>query len=178
WQAINDFHRADGGKYLGRAVPCYGVKAGARLVRYYDLTSSEWRRSSSEWRRRGEYATQCDWIENPKRSDSLKRSYPNVYASLLYDANTAKTRRNDAWETRAGRDGAASIFSGAEDETLAMFAQHQCSEEFKRTMKSGIEYRIWDFRRPKLWDNEFLDTDAGCRALAEYVGCEARTAAK
>lgn len=178
WQAINDFHRADGGKYLGRAVPCYGVKAGARLVRYYDLTSSEWRRSSSEWRRRGEYATQCDWIENPKRSDSLKRSFPNVYASFLYDANTAKTRRNDAWETRAGRDGAASIFSGAENETLAMFAQHQCSEEFKRTMKSGIEYRIWDFRRPKLWDNEFLDTDAGCRALAEYVGCEARAADK
>jgi hypothetical protein len=168
WQAINDFHRADGGRFLGRAVPCYGVKAEARLVRYYELSSSEWRR------KRGR-ASQCDWIENPRRADTLKRSYPNVYASFLYDANTAKTRRNDAWETRAGRDGAASIFSGAEDETLAMFAQHQCSEEFKRTMKSGVEYRVWDFRRPKLWDNEFLDTDAGCRALAEYVGCEART---
>ena len=167
WQAINDFHRYDGGRFLGRAVPCYGVKAGARLVRYYELAPTEWRRKFGA-------ASQCDWIENPKRSDALRRSYPNVYASLLYDANTAKTRRNVAWETRAGRDGAASVFSGAEDETLTMFAQHQCSETFRSTTKSGVEYRVWDFRKPKLWDNEFLDTDAGCRALAEYVGCESR----
>lgn len=167
WQAISNFHRLDGGKFAGRAIPCYGVKANARLVRNYDLSGFEWRRKTGR-------ASQCDWIENPKRTDALRRSYPGVYAAFLYDANTAKTRRNVAWETRAGRDGAASIFSGAEDETLAMFAQHQCAEDFKLTKKSGVDYRVWEFRKPRLWDNEFLDTDAGCRALAEYVGCESR----
>lgn len=28
-------------------------------------------------------------------------------------------------------------------------------------------------KKPRVSDNEFLDTDAGCRALAEYVGCDA-----
>ena len=27
-------------------------------------------------------------------------------------------------------------------------------------------------KRPRVSDNEFLDTDAACRVLAEYVGCE------
>ena len=27
-------------------------------------------------------------------------------------------------------------------------------------------------KRPRVADNEFLDTDAACRALAEYVGGE------
>lgn len=168
WNAIEAFHKSSGGKWLGRAIPCYGVKAGARLVRYYDL-------KPGEWRRRRFRASTCDWIENPKRSETLKRSYSNVYASFLYDANTAKTRSRIAWETRAGRVGAATVFSGGEPATLAMFAQQQCAESYKISNRSGLEYRVWEMRRPRLWDNEFLDTDAGCRALAEYVGCEARS---
>ena len=165
WSAIDDFHKIDDGKFFGKAIPTYGVEAGARLLRYYDLKPGEWRRD-----RRA--AAGFDWIENAKTRQSNARSYPAVYASLTYDANTAKTRRDSAWKLPVGRDGAATIFDGAGcPQEIMLFARHQTAEEYKTKRKSGLEYRIWDMKKPRVSDNEFLDTDAGCRALAEYVGC-------
>ena len=53
-----------------------------------------------------------------------------------------------------------------------MFCAHQTSEDYVERSKSGLVYRFWSMKRPRISDNEFLDTDAACRALAEYVGCE------
>lgn len=57
------------------------------------------------------------------------------------------------------------------EEEMMQFARHQTAEDYVSVRKSGIEYRRWKMKRPKVSDNEFLDTDAACRALAEYVGC-------
>lgn len=165
WGAINDFHRLGDGQFLGRAIPCYGVESSNRLMRYYDLKPGEWRRQ----KRTG---AGFDWIENAYGRRSVARGFSNVYASFTYDANTAKTRRDSAWKLPADRDGAATLFDnrGAEDE-LMQFCRHQTAEDYVVVRKSGIEYRRWTMKKPKVSDNEFLDTDAACRALAEYVGC-------
>ncbi len=169
WGAIDDFFRLDDGRFFGRAIPTYGVEASSRLVRYYDLKPGEWRRM----RRAG---AGYDWIENPVGRRAIALSFPNVYASLNYDANTAKTRRDAAWKTPADRPGAATIFDGSDEpEAFEAFAIQQTAEEFVESRKSGIEYRRWRMKRPKVADNEFLDTDAGCRVLAEYVGCDVAT---
>lgn len=44
WAAVDEFHRIDGGRFAGRAIPCYGDEARSRLLRYYDLKPGEWRR--------------------------------------------------------------------------------------------------------------------------------------
>lgn len=166
WGACDDFHKLDGGRFLGRSIPCYGVDSSSRLLRYYDLKTGEWRRQ----RKTG---AGYDWIENPDGRRNVKRGFANVYACLNYDANTAKTRRDAAWKLPVGRDGAATIFDGRDDEeAFAEFCRHQTAEEFTVTRKSGLEYRRWKMKRPAVSDNEYLDTDAACRALAEYVGCE------
>lgn len=165
WSAIDDFHRIDGGRWYGRAIPAYGVESSARLLRYYDLKPGEWRRQKKT-------GAGFDWIENAQGRKSVARGFANVYASLTYDANTAKTRRDAAWKLPADREGAATIFDVLDaPEEVEMFAQHQTAEEFTTTRKSGLEYRRWKMKKPRVSDNEFLDTDAGCRALAEYVGC-------
>lgn len=165
WAAIDDFHKIDDGRYAGRAIPCYGVEAASRLLRYYDLKPGEWRRQKRA-------ASGLDWIENAAGRKPVARSYPNVFASLTYDSNTAKTRRDAAWKLPVGRDGSATIFDGSgAPQELMMFARHQTAEEYRTTRKSGLEYRRWAMKRPRVSDNEFLDTDAACRALAEYVGC-------
>lgn len=165
WSAIDDFHKLDDGKYFGKAIPTYGVEAGAKMLRYYDLKPGEWRRD-----RRA--AVGFDWIENANSKKAVMRSYPSVYASLTYDANTAKTRRDAAWKLPVGRDGSATIFDGSgAPQELMQFARHQTSEEYKTVKKSGLEYRKWSMKKPRVSDNEFLDTDAACRVLAEYVGC-------
>ncbi|MBP3530400.1 MAG: hypothetical protein J6K25_04360 [Thermoguttaceae bacterium] len=169
WGAVDDFHRLDGGRFLGLAIPTYGIEASSRLVRYYDLKPGEWRRL----RRAG---SGYDWIENPAGRRPLAQSFPNVYASLNYDANTAKTRRDAAWKTPADRPGAATIFDGNDEpEAFEAFAIQQTAEDYVETRKSGLEYRRWRMKKPRVADNEFLDTDAGCRALAEYVGCDVAT---
>lgn len=165
WAAIDDFHKYNRGQYFGRAIPTYGVEAAARLMRYYPLKTGEWRRQKRA-------ASGLDWIENAESRKTVARSYPNVYASLTYDANTAKTRRDATWKLPIGRDGAATICDCTETpEELMMFSRHQTAEEYKTTRKSGLEYRRWAMKKPRVSDNEFLDTDAGCRVLAEYVGC-------
>ena len=165
WSAIDDFHRLDDGKYFGKAIPTYGVAANARLLRYWDLKPGEWRRE-----RRA--AAGFDWIENPDGRKNVARYYPSVYAWLDYDANTAKTRRDAAWKLPIERDGSATIFDGTGCSAEVMqFARHQTAEEYQTKRKSGLEYRVWTMKKPRVSDNEFLDTDAGCRALAEYVGC-------
>lgn len=168
WQAIDEFHRLDGGRFLGRAIPTYGVEASSRLLRYYDLKPGEWRRHKKS-------GAGCDWIENPGGRRAVATNYPNVYASLMYDANTAKTRRDAAWKTPIDRPGAATLFDPTtcvSPDEFEMFCAHQTSEEYVETSKSGLSYRRWRMKRPAVSDNEFLDTDAGCRALAEYAGCE------
>ena len=166
WGACDDFHKLDAGRFLGRAIPTYGVEAATRLLRYYDLQTGEWRRA----RRTG---AGYDWIENPVGRRNVMRAYANVFACLNYDANTAKTRRDSAWKLPADREGAATIFDGRdEEESFVDFARHQTAEEFDVKRKSGLEYRRWKMKRPAVSDNEYLDTDAACRALAEYVGCE------
>lgn len=165
WSAINDFHRIDDGRWFGRAIPCYGIAASSRLLRYYDLKTGEWRRQ----KRTG---AGFDWIENAAGRKSVARGFPNIFASLTYDANTAKTRRDSAWKLPIDRPGSTTIFDASgHAEEIVMFARHQTAEEFTITKKSGLEYRKWDFKKPRVSDNEFLDTDAACRALAEYVGC-------
>ncbi len=67
WGAINDFHRIDGGRFLGRAIPCYGVESSSRLLRYYDLKPGEWRRQ----KRTG---AGFDWIENAHGRRALRRN--------------------------------------------------------------------------------------------------------
>ncbi len=165
WAAIDDFHKINHGTYLGRAIPTYGEAARSRLLRNYDLKPGEWRRQKRT-------ASGNDWIENADSRRDLARSFPNVYASLTYDANTAKTRRDAAWKLPIDRDGSATIFD-AQDRAAAllMFARHQTAEEYTSKRKGGLEYRVWTMKKPKVSDNEFLDTDAACRALAEYVGC-------
>lgn len=168
WEAIDEFHRLNGGQYLGRAIPMYGVEASSRLLRYYDLKQGEWRRH----RKNG---AGFDWIENPGGRKSVAKNYGNVYASLMYDANTAKTRRDSAWKLPLDRPGASTLFdrrSCLSDAEFEMFCAHQTAEEYMETSKSGLIYRRWRMRKPAISDNEFLDTDAACRALAEYVGCE------
>ena len=170
WGACDDFHKLDGGRFLGRAIPCYGVEASSRLLRYYELKTGEWRRQ----RKTG---AGCDWIENPFARKNVMRAYANVFACLNFDSNTAKTRRDAAWKLPAGRDGSATIFDGRdEEEAFADFCRHQTAEDFVATRKSGLEYRRWKMKRPAVSDNEYLDTDAACRALAEYVGCEVQGA--
>ncbi|MBR4753003.1 MAG: hypothetical protein IK077_14710 [Thermoguttaceae bacterium] len=166
WGACDAFHRLDGGRFFGRSIPTYGTEAASRLMRYYDLKTGEWRRQ----RKTG---AGYDWIENPDARRNVKRAFPNVYACLNYDANTAKTRRDSAWKLPIDREGSATIFDGRDDEeAFAEFCRHQTAEEFFAARKSGLEYRRWRMKRPAVSDNEYLDTDAACRALAEYVGCE------
>lgn len=166
WGACDDFHKLDGGRFLGRAIPAYGVEASSRLLRYYDLKTGEWRRA----RKTG---AGYDWIENPASRKATSRAFANVFACLNYDANTAKTRRDAAWKLPIDREGAATIFDGRDEiEAFEDFARHQTAEDFTVARKSGLEYRRWRMKRPAISDNEYLDTDAACRALAEYVGCE------
>lgn len=165
WGAINDFHRIDSGRFLGRAIPCYGVESSSRLMRYYDLRQGEWRRQ----RRTG---AGFDWIENAQSRRAVMRGFPSVFANFTYDSNTAKTRRDSAWKLPIDREGTATMFDNrSNEEEMMQFARHQTAEDYVSVRKSGIEYRRWKMKRPKVSDNEFLDTDAACRALAEYVGC-------
>lgn len=168
WNAIDRFHTIDGGRYLGRALPTYGEAARGRLMRYYPLKPGEWRRSKR-------YGFPLDWIENSDDKTQLARTFPNVYAWLKYDANTAKTRRDAAWKLPNGRPGAASIFSRVDslsEDEYNMYCIHQTSETFTTSRRSGLLYNVWTMKKPRVSDNEFLDTDAACRALAEYVGGE------
>ena len=168
WQACDEFHRIDDGRFLGRAIPLYGVEASSRLLRYYELKAGEWRRHKRS-------GAGYDWIENPSGRRAVASNYANVYASLLYDANTAKTRRDSAWKLPIDRPGSATLFDRAsclDDGEFDMFCAHQTAEEYVESAKSGLTYRRWRMKRPIVSDNEFLDTDAACRALAEYVGCE------
>lgn len=171
WAAVDEFHRLDGGRFAGRAIPCYGDEAQSRLLRYYDL-------KPGEWRRKKRVGGGFDWIENPARCKNVAKNYVNVYASFLFDANTSKTRRDGAWRTPADRPGAATICQVENATELEMFATQQTSEEYVETEKSGLVYRRWRMKKPRVADNEFLDTDAGCRALAEYVGCDANSEEK
>lgn len=168
WAAIETFHTLEGGRYLGRAIPAYGEFARARLMRYYPLKPGEWRRAKR-------YGFPLDWIENSEDKAQLARTFPNVYAWLKYDANTAKTRRDAAWRLPPGRPGAASIFSRLDcisDAEYNMYCVHQTAETFTTSRRSGLLYNVWTMKKPRVSDNEFLDTDAACRALAEYVGGE------
>lgn len=168
WGAINEFHKIDGGAYYGRAIPCYGQESRSRLMRYYDLKQGEWRRNAKA-------GNGYDWIENSAARKNISRNYPAVYASFTFDSNTAKTRRDAAWKLPGDRPGAASICSRnscLSTDTFAMFCAHQTSEDYLERSKSGLIYRFWSMKRPRISDNEFLDTDAACRAIAEYVGCE------
>ncbi len=165
WSAVNKFHSLDGGVFYGRAIPTYGHAAEARLMRYWPLKPGEYRRGRDQ-------AGSCDWIENPQRSRGIRQRFPNVYASLLFDANTAKSRRNSAWLTPADRPGAETLFQWHDADYLRMFAEQQCAEEYRETYKSNLLYQVWTDKKPHLYDNEFLDTDTGCWALANYVGCE------
>lgn len=165
WKAIDAFHRRENGKYFGRAIPCYGDEAQSRLMRYYDLKIGEWRRDRGA-------GISCDWIENPKRSVALRNTFPNCYASLLYDANTAKSRREQAWMIPVDRTGAESLFAWSESDYLRMFAEHQCAEEWVEGWKSNMRYKRWRMKKPRVSDNEYLDTDAGCWALASYAGLD------
>ncbi len=169
WEGIAAFHRIDDGRYYARAIPCYGGSATARLIRFYDLKTGEWRRGGNG------AASTCDWIENPaSRRAELAKFRALIPAALLYDANTYKTRREDAWRTPIERDGATSLFDGEDAEYLGMFSEHQCSEEsVKERNLSGQLYKIWEMKKPRTSDNEFLDTDTGARALAHYIGVEA-----
>ena len=165
WRGCSDFHELSGGAFEGCAVPCYGVEASARLLRYYELKPGEYRRQ----RRTG---AGFDWIENATSRANIARGFPSVYASLTYDANTAKTRRDAAWKLPPDREGGATIFEDDDYlDALEDFARHQTAEEFTKSKKSGYEYRRWRMKKPRISDNEYLDTDAACRALAEYVGC-------
>ena len=163
WKAIDEFHRRNDGEFFGRAIPTYGAQSESRLMRYYQLHPGEWRRETKDH-------TNCDWIENPIRSKGIARNFANIYASLLYDANTAKTRRNSAWMTPVEKPGSETLFDWAEPEYLKMFAEQQCSETYKETWKSNLKYLLWGMKKPRVYDNEFLDTDAGCWALADYIG--------
>ena len=168
WSACDELHRLDGGRFYGRAIPCYGQESRSRLMRYYDLKSGEWRRNARA-------GSGYDWIENASTRRAIARGYSNVYASFTYDANTAKTRRDAAWKLPADRPGAATICardSFINPDTFAMFCAQQTAEDYVERSKSGFIYRQWSMKRPRVADNEFLDTDAACRALAEYVGCE------
>lgn len=165
WRGISQFHTLNDGLYYGRAIPTYGHAAEARLVRYWPLKPGEYRRGRDQ-------NGSCDWIENPQRSRGIRQRYPAVYASLLYDANTAKSRRNTAWLTPADRPGAETLFDWHDGDYLKMFAEQQTAEEYKESYKSNLLYQNWQMKKPKQFDNEFLDTDAGTWALANYVGCE------
>lgn len=165
WSAVDQFHRLDGGTFAGRAIPTYGFAAEARLLRYWTLRPGEWRRGTNQ-------NAACDWIENPERSKGIKRRYPNVAASLLYDANTAKTRRNAAWLTPTDRPGAETLFDWHDADYMRMFSEQQCAETYDICYKSNLVYQRWKDKKPHVYDNEFLDTDAGCWALANYVGCD------
>lgn len=168
WDAIAAFHRKNDGQFFGRAIPTYGTSARSRLLRYYDLKPGEFRRGGQG------AASTCDWIENPQsRKPELDRYKGIIPAALMYDANTYKTRRLEAWLTPLDRDGAASILDNADAEALGMYSEHQCSEHIVRERKlDGQLYKIWDMKKPRVSDNEFLDTDTGARALAHYVGVE------
>ncbi len=166
WDAVSTFHRLGDGRFYGRALPTYGDAAKSRLLRFYDLKPGEWRRGAFS-------ASTCDWIENPTSRRRELDGSPAVPACLLYDANTYKTRRDEAWRLPTNRPGASSLFDGDDPEYLAMFAEQQCSEEVKSEKKISSQlYKIWDFKKPRAADNEFLDTDSACRALAHYVGVE------
>lgn len=165
WNAIDTFHRLENGRWMGRAIATYGDESQSRLMRYYDLKPGEWRRERKA-------ASNCDWIENPHRTHSLKRTYSNVYASLLYDSNIYKTRRDSAWRTSLDRPGSASLCYDPNENYLRDFAAHQCSEEPIEGWKSSVKYNRWRKKKPHYADNEFLDTDTGTWALASYGGME------
>lgn len=168
WDAIARFHRIQEGRYRGRALPCYGTTARGRLVRYYELKPGEWRRGGAR------VASTCDWIENPaSHRAELDRYKATIPAALMYDANTYKTRRDEAWRAPIDRPGATSVFDGEDPDFLGMFAEHQCAEEITKERRlDGRDYYVWEMKKPRTSDNEFLDTDAGARAIAHYCGVE------
>ena len=168
WEAIAAFHRKYDGAYFARAIPTYGASARGRLLRYYELKTGEYRRGGKGT------ASLCDWIENPaSRRPELDRYRGIVPAALMYDANTYKTRRLEAWLTPLDRDGATSIFDDPDVDLLRCYSEHQCSEEIARErILDGQVYKIWEMKKPRVSDNEFLDVDTGARALAHYVGVE------
>lgn len=168
WDAVAQFHRVDEGLFFGRAIPTYGTTARGRLIRYYPLKLGEYRRGG-----RGA-ASICDWIENPSsRRPELDKYKGIVPAALLFDANSYKTRRLEAWLTPLDRDGATSIFDDPDAELIGMYAEHQAAEEVARERTlDGQLYKVWQMKKPRVSDNEFLDTDTGARALAHYVGVE------
>ncbi len=168
WAAIAEFHRKEEGRYFARAIPTYGATARGRLLRYYELKPGEYRRGGQR------VTSNCDWIENPQsRRPELDRYRGIVPACLMYDANTYKTRRLESWLTPLDRDGAASIFDDPDPDLIGAYSEHQCSEEVTKERKlDGQIYKVWEMKKPRVSDNEFLDTDTGARALAHYVGVE------
>ena len=168
WEAVAAFHRKRDGAYFARAIPTYGTSARGRLLRYYPLKPGEYRRGGNG------VANSCDWIENPEsKRPELDRFRGIVPAALMFDANTYKTRRLEAWLTPLDRDGASSIFDDPDAELIGSYSEHQCSEEIIKERKlDGQIYKVWDMKKPRVSDNEFLDTDTGARALAHYVGVE------
>ena len=167
WDAIAEFHRKNEGQYFARAIPTYGTSARGRLIRFYPLKQGEYRRGKSG-------VSACDWIENPSsRRPELTRYKGVIPAALMYDANTYKTRRLEAWLTPTDRAGTSTIFDDPDKELLQNYSEHQCSEEITKERKlDGQIYKIWEMKKPRVSDNEFLDTDTGARALADYVGVE------
>lgn len=165
WRACNNIVKRQS-HYMGRIVPSYGDAAGSKLIRYWDLKPGEWRRDKR-------LATPCDWIENPDRCKSLHRRFTNVPISFLYDANTSKTRCYQSWEIPVGRDGSTTIYWEEDKDRLDAYTKQLTAETFVQKKKSGIDYKVWSFRKPQIYDNEFLDCHVACRAHAEYVGCSA-----
>lgn len=169
WTACDEFNR-------GRAdicVPCYGGDARGKLMRFYPL-----RYDVGEWSR-GRMGHHRDWLENPSRAYDHRVRYVSAKRSLLFDTNIFKTRRFYAWSLPVKQSGSHSI-NHFSPEFMDTYANHQCSEDFMTTrMYDGTHYDRWvpktvtiGGKKRRMSDNEFLDTNTGCWALADYVGAE------
>ena len=162
WSACNAFNQ----KFQPIAIPCYGGAARNRMFRHYPLMFQQ-----GEWSR-GTPFEHASWIENGKRSWKHLQQFGAVKHSLFYDSNIYKTGRATAWKTATESDGTHTI-ANLRPDVLETYANHQCAEEPK-TIKAydGTMYDRWFERKPRFSDNEFLDTNTGCLALADYVGVE------
>lgn len=164
WNAAQSFNST----YHAIALPLYGGYAiGGKSMGRYLLNPSE-----GEWSR-GYVEAHREWIENPKRVRKYRGKFSHVKHALLYDVNVFKSRRLSAWTLASEQAGSHSIADFPPD-FLDTYSKHLCSEEYATVrMRDGTYYDKWRVREGG-GDNEFLDTNTACWALADYIGIEFR----
>ena len=109
-------------------------------------------------------AKECRWIWKP---DPMGIYY------LLVDVNRMKTFLFQRLASPPGAPGSVSLFNAPPD-LHDLFSEHVCESEFPKlqvttTSTGSLRKEMW-IARENNFDNDWLDTAAGCMALASFNG--------